>query len=75
MLAFKLRSFPAQMGLLLETTGAEGVWFTTTDVVAAALLHPNSVTVAEYVPLPSVVTDPIVGFCEADVNPFGPFHA
>jgi hypothetical protein len=43
-----------------------------TFVTPAGLVHPKTVCVREYVPLASTVTPPMVGFCDADVNAFGP---
>ena len=48
--------------------------FTTTFVVPAALVHPLTVTVTEYVPAVAAVTLARLGFCNDDVNE-GPDHA
>ena len=48
---------------------------TVTDVVPAAEVQPLTVTVTEYVPASAVVAFVRVGFCSADVKPFGPVHA
>jgi hypothetical protein len=37
----------AQIGLLLEAVGADGVVFTVTEVVPALLVQPETVTVTE----------------------------
>lgn len=47
---------------------------TTTVVVPNVLVHPATVAVTEYVPAPANVIPAIEGFCELDVNPFGPVH-
>jgi hypothetical protein len=49
-----------------------GAVFTTTDVVAAVLVHPETVAVTEYVPAAAVVTPLMVGFWLVEVNPPGP---
>ena len=72
--AVKLKSIPTQIGLLFPATGATGVWFIVTLVVAAVLVQPLVVAVTEYVPEANVETLTIVGFCEVEVNPFGPLH-
>ena len=48
--------------MLLEATGAAGVVFTTTTVVAVGLVQPLTVAVTVYVPAASAVTDAMVGF-------------
>ena len=48
---------------------------TTTLVVPAAEVQPLTVIVTEYVPASAVVAEERVGFCSADVKPFGPVHA
>ena len=65
---------PVQSGELLPATGVAGAVFTVTATVPALLVQPFTVTVSEYVPLAATVTPEIDGFCEADVNPFGPVH-
>ena len=45
-----------------------------TVVVAAGLVHPLTVAVTEYVPVPKVEIPAMVGLSEADVKLFGPFH-
>ena len=66
---------PAQYGPPLLAVGVAGTGFTTTLVVPAALVQPFTVTVTEYVPPSAVVALPRVGFCSAEVKPFGPVHA
>ena len=51
---------------------ATGSIVTFTTLVPA---HPLSVIVTVYAPVAAKVTAGIVGFCKADVNPFGPVHA
>ena len=63
---------PAQIGELPLATGAEGMAFTMTDNVPAEPVQTFTVAVTEYVPVAAVVADDIVGFCEVEVNPFGP---
>ena len=53
---------PLHTGLLLVGDGVAGVVFTTTDVVVTGPVQPDTVTVAEYVPLAAATTLPIVGF-------------
>ena len=48
---------------------------TTTFVVPAAEVQPLTVTVTEYVPASAVVAFARVGFCRAEVKPFGPVQA
>ena len=55
--------------------GVAGVALTTTFVVPAAEVQPLTVTVTEYVPASAVVAFVRVGFCSAEVKPFGPVHA
>ena len=45
--AVKLRVVPTQRGPLLETVGVAGIRFTTTEVVAAALVQPLAEVVTE----------------------------
>jgi hypothetical protein len=67
-LAVRFNVVPIQSGLLLPVVGAAGVWNIVTETVPAGLVvHPGTVTVTEYVPDPSVVILPIVGFCVVDV--------
>jgi hypothetical protein len=57
-----------------EIVGVGGRGFTTTLTVPAALVHPPTVTVKEYVPEAAVVSAApvIVGLRAAEANPFGP---
>lgn len=45
--ADKLSVNPAQIGLLLDAEGAEGVWLMVTETVPAVLGHPPTVAVTE----------------------------
>jgi hypothetical protein len=47
---------------LLETTGVAGAEFTAAVTVPAALVHPFTVTVNEYVPVAAAVAPAIEGF-------------
>ena len=69
-----------RLALLIQKAAAEYVIFAvglsviTTDVVDE-VLHPfASVTVKVYVPVAAVVTFVIEGFCDVDVNEFGPLQ-
>ena len=53
----------------MDAVGVAGVGLTTTFVEPAADVQPFTVIVTEYVPA-SVA----VGFCSAEVKPFGPVH-
>ena len=64
-----------QPELVGVTACAVGPAFTTTEVVAAALVHPPTVTVTLYVPAIAAVADGRAGFCTADVNAEGPVQA
>jgi hypothetical protein len=44
-------------------------------VVPAALVHPLTVIVTEYIPVARVEAPVIEGFCEVDVKLLGPVHA
>jgi hypothetical protein len=57
-----------------EGVGVGGGGFTTTEVVPAGPVQPATVAVTEYVPELAVVAPPMVGFCNEEVKPFGPFH-
>src|SRR6266513_87924 len=65
---------PSQYGPPLVAVGVAGVAFTTTFVVPAAEGQPLTVIVTEYVPASAVVAFARVGFCCAEVKPFGPVH-
>lgn len=73
--AVRLSVAPAQMGELLDAVGTAGIGFTITFVDPGAPVHPLTVAVTEYVPAINAVALAIVGFCMADVNPFGPDQA
>ena len=63
----------AQVGCVMTpTVGAVGFAFTVAEVVPGALVQPLTVTVNVYVPLAAIVAFGIVGFCKAEVKPFGP---
>jgi hypothetical protein len=66
---------PEQYGPVFDAVGVAGTGFTTTDVVPAAEVQPFTVTVTEYVPASASVAFARVGFCSAEVKPFGPVHA
>ena len=66
---------PSQYGPPLEAVGVAGAGLTATDVVPAAEVQPETVMVTEYVPASATVALERVGFCRADVKPFGPVHA
>ena len=59
----------------MEAVGVAGVALTTTPVVPAAEVQPLTVMVTEYVPASAVVALARVGFCSAELKPFGPLHA
>ena len=59
----------------MVAVGGAGVALTTTFVLPAAEVQPFTVTVTEYVPASAVVALVRVGFCSAEVNPFGPVQA
>src|SRR6478752_3619819 len=65
---------PSQYGPPLLTVGVAGIGLTTTLVVPAAEVQPLTVIVTEYVPASAVVAFERVGFCCAEVKPFGPVH-
>lgn len=68
--AFSVSVDPVQTGELLEAL-AGGVGFTTTVTVAGELAQPLF-TVTVYVPAAASVTLAIEGFCNVELNPFGP---
>jgi hypothetical protein len=70
--AVKFKVDPTHSGPLLPGVGADGIGYITTVVVAAGLVHPFTVTVTLYVPASDKLTFETEGFCNADVNPFGP---
>jgi hypothetical protein len=65
----------SQYGPPLLAVGVAGVALTTTFVVPAAEVQPLTVMVTEYVPASASVALARVGFCRAEVKPFGPVHA
>src|SRR3954453_14309716 len=65
---------PSQYGPPLLAVGVAGVALTTTFVVPAAEVQPLTVIVTEYVPASAVVAFGRVGFCSAEVKPFGPIQ-
>src|SRR6185503_11654463 len=65
----------SQYGPPLLAVGVAGVALTTTLVVPAAEVQPPTVIVTEYVPASARAALLRVGFCRADVKPFGPVHA
>src|SRR5437763_359240 len=65
---------PSQYGPPFEAVGVAGVGLTTTLVVPAAEVQPLTVTVTEYVPLSAGIAFARVGFCSAEVKPFGTVH-
>src|SRR5581483_5058869 len=67
--------FPLQYGPPLPALGVAGIGLTTTFAVPAADVQPLTVTVTEYVPASASVAFGRVGFCCADVKPFGPVQA
>ena len=64
--------FPVHTGVLLDGLGVDGLVFTTTDVVPAALVQPLVVTVTLYVPAIAAVTLLMLGFCSDELKLFGP---
>ena len=69
-----LADLPVQIVWLLPTV-AEGNALIVAEVVPAALVHPLTVTVAEYVPEAAVVADEMLGFCDDELKLFGPVQA
>ena len=61
-LAVSESEFPSQSGALLDAAGAAGVGLIVTTVVPAGPVHPFSLAVTEYVPLPAVEIAAITGF-------------
>src|SRR3954454_2800487 len=66
---------PSQYGPPFDAVGVAGVALTTTFVVPAVEVQPDTVTVTEYVPASVVVALERVGFCRDEAKPFGPVHA
>ena len=71
-LAVRFNAVPVHTGELLPAVGETGAVFTLTATIPAALVHPATVTVIEYVPVANAVAPGIVGFCNADEKLFGP---
>src|SRR5947207_8646352 len=65
---------PSQYGPPLFAAGVAGIGLTMTVVEPAAVVQALTVMVTEYVPASAVVALVRVGFCSADVKPFGPVH-
>ena len=65
---------PSQYGPPLDAVGVAGTGLTVTLVEPAAEVQPFTVTVTKYVPASAAVAPERVGFCSADVKPFGPVH-
>src|SRR5690242_8663015 len=66
---------PAQYGPPFVATGVAADALTTTFVLPASEVQPAVVTITEYVPESLVAALAMVGFCSAEVKPFGPLHA
>src|SRR6476620_1796066 len=62
---------PSQYGPPFDAVGVAGMALTTTFVVPAAEVQPLTVMVTEYVPASASVAFVRVGFCCAEVKPFG----
>ena len=60
--AVKFKVDPSHNGPLFDTVGTPGIAFTTTVVLADALLQPLDEVVTEYVPACNKVMFVIVGF-------------
>ena len=73
--AVKLIVEPVHTGVLLPAVGAAGIAFTTTAVVAVALVQPLTVTVKLYVPDIATVDVGRVGSSSADIKVEGPVQA
>src|SRR5213075_3059288 len=67
--------WPEQYGPVFDAVGVAGIGLTTTLVEPAAEAQVLTVMVTEYVPASAVAAFVRVGFCSADVKPFGPVHA
>src|SRR3954453_20520175 len=66
---------PSQYGPPFDAVGVAGVGLTMTVVVPAAEVQPLTVMVTEEVPASAGVALERVGFCCAEVKPFGPVQA
>ena len=63
---------PSHNGLLLPVVGDAGMALTAMTAFAGALVQPFTVAVTAYDPETETVLFVIDGFCEAELNPFGP---
>src|SRR5437762_3419737 len=63
---------PTHNGPLFEARGAKGRGLTTALVNAGELAQPFTVAVTLYTPPFTTATLLITGFCDDEVNPFGP---
>jgi hypothetical protein len=72
--AVRLNVWPVQSGELYARAGDDGIPKTFTLTVPGALVHPPAVEVTEYMPVASVDAAVIVGFCNDEVNEFGPLQ-
>ncbi len=70
--AVKLKLVPSQTAELFDAVGDAGMGLTITDVLAELLVHCPTVTATEYEPALLAVALLMIGFCCADVKPFGP---
>src|SRR5436309_2483616 len=66
---------PSQYGPPFVGEGDAGARSSPTSGVPAAAMQTLTVTVTEYVPASARVALERVGFCSAEVKPFGPVHA
>ena len=57
-----------------DSDGVGGIAITFTLTVPGGLVHPFTTRVTEYVPDARVEAPVMVGFCNDDENPFGPFQ-
>jgi hypothetical protein len=65
---------PAQIGALLDGTGAAGIARIATTVVPAGPVQPLTVAATVYVPAAADVALGIDGDWLVELNPFGPVH-
>ena len=70
--AVRFKFVPSQTGELFDTPGVAGIVLTITEVVAEVLVHCPTVTVTAYEPAFATVILLITGFCNDELNPFGP---
>ena len=71
-LEVRFNELPTQTGLFELAVGVLGILFTTTLVVEGELAQPFTVAITLYVPVAKTVGLAMLGFCNVDVNPFGP---